>query len=359
MRRITAWALGALLLSLLTGPSAGAQTQPAAPAPLPSTAQQDFSRAQFVQVTLGSPNLEAGLRLVEGQPDGLTEPTAEGAGRRSLPSPSGPNRFFYFDVHDTYIRGGLNRVIMTITYFDRGLTPIFLEYDSMDVLQPTSKHQTVTHKRIPLVTRTDSSAWRTERIVIEDARFEGSQGGGADFRIGSNDELLLRNLAVFRVSHQEVKLPPKIFLDGTEVTFDVLPYIDPKTERTLVPMRRMLNALGVADEQIEWYQETRTVVARKGQNTIVLTVDSADAFVNGKLVKLDQPAVVKYERTLAPLRFVSESFGLTVGWDQKAWAIRLSTKPPDGGAQAPGTTPTAPPPPPPDPYRPKLPAEDA
>lgn len=45
--------------------------------------QQDYRDAQFVQITLGFPNQEAGLNLVDGQPDGLTQPLADGTGRRT------------------------------------------------------------------------------------------------------------------------------------------------------------------------------------------------------------------------------------------------------------------------------------
>lgn len=290
--------------------------------------QEDYRNAAFVQVTLGVPSTEAGLRLVGGQADGQTEPLGEGGGHRSVPGPAGADRLFYFDVHDSYVHGGLNKVIMTVTYLDSGLTPVYLEYDSFDTLRPDSKADAVTRKRIPLVTRSNSDAWRTERITLDDARFAGSQPGGADFRIGSGDELVIKNVSVLRVSHQNPQPSIRVNLDGKEVTFDVVPFIDPATNRTLVPMRAMFNALGIPDSNIYWDGTARRVEARKGQTSIALTIERDVAFVNGIPVKLDQPAVIKADRTLVPLRFVSEQFGLKVEWNQAQQVITLTSSPP-------------------------------
>lgn len=292
----------------------------------------DYKEAQFVQVALGAFNQEAGIRLVDGQPDGLTEPLTDGAGRRSLPNTSQPGaeRFFYLDVHDSYIYGGINRVTVMVTYLDKGLTPVFLEYDSYDPMRPGSNAEAVVRKRIPLVSRTNTEGWKTESVSLEDARFAGGQPGLADFRIGSADELVLRNVSLLRVAHEEPPPPIRVMLDGRAVTFDVVPWVDPITNRTLVPMRALFNALGVPNEQIKWDGAARKVEARRNQTLIALSIDSEWAQVNYLPVKLDQPAVIKADRTLVPLRFVAEQFGLSVEWNgaQRLIALTSPARPP-------------------------------
>lgn len=287
--------------------------------------QQDYRDAQYVQVTLGDMNQEVGLRLVDDQPDGLTEKLTANAGRKSVAGQSAGDRFFYVDVHDTYVHGGLNKVTMTVTYLDRGLTPFYLEYDSYDPVRPASTVEAVSRKQVTVATRANTDSWKIERITLEDARFGNNQPGGADFRFGSADELIIGNISVMLVSHQDPTPPIHVTVDGRAVAFDVVPYIDPATSRTLVPMRAMFNALGVGNNDIVWDGAARTVTAHRGQTTITLTIEHATAYVNYVPVLLDQPAVIRADRTLVPLRFVSEQFGLKVEWDSVNRLITLTT----------------------------------
>ncbi len=288
-------------------------------------AQKDYRDEFFVQVTLGEPNVEDGIRLVDGLPDGLTEPMTGDPGRKSLTNTVGTERYFYFDVHDTYVRGGINSVMITVAYRDRGLTPFYLEYDAYDPDRPDSKADGVTKKRVTVTNRANSEVWNTAYITLDDARFGNNQPGGGDFRLVSSDELIISNVSVRLLTHEEPKPPIRVVIDGKPITFDVVPYIDPRTGRTLVPMRAIFNALGVSDGDISWDGAARTVTARRGQTTIVLTIDSDVAHVNFVPVRLDQPAVIRADRTLVPIRFVSEQFGLKVEWNEASRQITLTS----------------------------------
>lgn len=117
-----------------------------------------------------------------------------------------------------------------------------------------------------------------------------------------------------------------ISLDGTvvDLTGDV-PGLALGT-RTMVPIRTVAEALGAT---VLWPQGSNQVILRKGADTIVLTLGSADAVVNGQAVPLPDgvPAcVVKHqgvERTMVPLRFVSEQLGAQVGWDQDTFTAEI------------------------------------
>ena len=98
--------------------------------------------------------------------------------------------------------------------------------------------------------------------------------------------------------------------------------------RTMVPIRTVAEALGAT---VLWPEGSNQVILRKGVDTIVLTLGSANAVVNGKVEPLPDgvPAcVVKcqgVERTMVPLRFVSEQLGAQVDWDQDTFtAIIIS-----------------------------------
>ncbi|WP_143382883.1 copper amine oxidase N-terminal domain-containing protein, partial [Flavonifractor sp. An92] len=108
--------------------------------------------------------------------------------------------------------------------------------------------------------------------------------------------------------------------------------------RTLVPVRLVSEAL---DAEVLWVAETRQVIVLKDSDTIVLTLGSSKATING--VTTDLPGgvpagAVKYnglESTMVPLRFVSEALGADVGWDNDTFTASITTQ-----AVTPTPTPT-------------------
>ncbi len=82
--------------------------------------------------------------------------------------------------------------------------------------------------------------------------------------------------------------------------------------RTLVPMRAIFEAL---DASVTWDQETLTATGEKDGTVIKITRDKEIAYVNGNEYKLDAPAMIKDGRFVVPVRFIAESFGVTVDWD--------------------------------------------
>ena len=85
--------------------------------------------------------------------------------------------------------------------------------------------------------------------------------------------------------------------------------------RFLVPMRGIFEDLGA---NVVWDGNTRTVTGKKGNTSIILTIDSNLARVNGENIKLDVPATIIKGRTFVPTRFVSEALGADVKWDEVA-----------------------------------------
>jgi hypothetical protein len=102
---------------------------------------------------------------------------------------------------------------------------------------------------------------------------------------------------------------PSLNVANQAVLMDTAPYIHTESERTLVPARFIAEALGAA---VDYVDATRTVIITKGEVKTELVLDSDVVVQNGKAVeslKLDQPAILKDERTFIPLRAVAELFG--------------------------------------------------
>lgn len=88
--------------------------------------------------------------------------------------------------------------------------------------------------------------------------------------------------------------------------------------RTLVPIRAIIDALGGS---VEWINETRSVVLIIENDKVELFIDKNEAYYNGALTMLDVPPMVINERTMLPIRFVAESFNLSVAWDNNTKTV--------------------------------------
>lgn len=102
----------------------------------------------------------------------------------------------------------------------------------------------------------------------------------------------------------------KAIADGKEFTLDQAPISDPKTNRSLIPLKFVSEIFG---QQVKWVQNDARIEIG---NNIKLWIGKEYAEANGKQVKLNQPPIVdsKSWRTLIPLKFVSEVLGYSVQW---------------------------------------------
>lgn len=91
----------------------------------------------------------------------------------------------------------------------------------------------------------------------------------------------------------------------------VVPYI--KNDRTLVPLRFVSETLGA---QVEWENGWNYCYVNKGDKKIKITFGSADIEVNGEVITCDAPVEVVEDRTMVPIRFISEELGYHVYWNQ-------------------------------------------
>ena len=109
-------------------------------------------------------------------------------------------------------------------------------------------------------------------------------------------------------------------LDGKTISFDVPPQII--NDRTMVPLRAVFEALGAS---VDWDSGTRTVVSEKDGIKISLTIDSSVMYVNGNAVTLDSPACVIDDRTLVPIRAISEAYNANVEWDNATRTVIITS----------------------------------
>lgn len=128
-------------------------------------------------------------------------------------------------------------------------------------------------------------------------------------------------LMIFVTSNVFAGRSPLIEYNGKIVKSDVAPYI--QNERTMVPIRFISETLGY---KVTWDNDKREVGVKGKDTEILLKVDSKNALVNGKEVKLDSPASIKKDRTFVPLRFVAENLKAEVKWDKENFKVIINDK---------------------------------
>ena len=108
-------------------------------------------------------------------------------------------------------------------------------------------------------------------------------------------------------------------INGEKVTVET-PYVV-GTGVTLVPIRVISEAFGA---EVDWDGETKTVTVSCGECKVIVTVGSKTALVNGEEKTLEEaPELTDGGFSMIPLRFISESLGATVGYDNATAQITV------------------------------------
>ena len=126
---------------------------------------------------------------------------------------------------------------------------------------------------------------------------------------------------------------PAVYVDDVKIEF-----ADQKAvivdSRTLVPARGVFEAMGAS---VNWDGDTRTVQidSKDGIKRVYLVIDDANMKVytfesifnaTENVVTLDVAPQILNDRTMIPLRAISEAMGSDVKWDADAYSVYISTK---------------------------------
>lgn len=131
--------------------------------------------------------------------------------------------------------------------------------------------------------------------------------------------MLLLGIMVFLMptiaaQHQDLK----VNINGQSKLFNPAPFIE--NGRTLVPMRAFFESLGA---KVNWEADTRTAIGERNGIRIEIPIGQLYGKVNQSIYDLDVPARIIDDHTFIPLRFVGESLGEKVIWDDTTRTIRI------------------------------------
>ncbi|ANE47913.1 hypothetical protein SY83_18270 [Paenibacillus swuensis] len=113
--------------------------------------------------------------------------------------------------------------------------------------------------------------------------------------------------------------PIKLYLDGTELQSNVPPKV--VNNSVLVPVRVVGEELG---SDVIWNKSANTVSIYNESLEIILNIGKKGATLNGQAVTLPTAPVADKGSLLLPLRFIGQSMGLDVYWDQPNRSVMLS-----------------------------------
>jgi BMFP domain-containing protein YqiC len=186
------------------------------------------------------------------------------------------------------------------------------------------------HGKVAEMVRAQLAGVRSQVAKALDALLAGQFSGlpmGADIKniiqesVDSVEACVLSDVeTMFRTSVPK-KFLISVMVNGKPVSYDVIPVV--KDGRTLVPLRAIAQSMGA---QVQWNDQSQTITLSRGDKTINLGIGDTTASVNNSRVSLDVPATIVNGRTLVPARFISESLGGQVSWDQSSKTASIVSK---------------------------------
>lgn len=116
-----------------------------------------------------------------------------------------------------------------------------------------------------------------------------------------------------------------VIIDNEKVEFDVKPMLI--NDRTMVPMRAIFEKLGAF---VQWDDETQTAFGTDGNILIAFQIDNtlmSKSRINGQneTITLDVPAQLINDRTLVPIRAISEAFECKVDWIDETQTVVITS----------------------------------
>lgn len=121
---------------------------------------------------------------------------------------------------------------------------------------------------------------------------------------------------------------PRVNVNGNKVLMQNSPFNE--NGNIYIPLRAVADNLGAT---VTWSAEDETATIKSGTATITQRIGSNKVHINSKEVELSAPALLKNGVTYVPVRFITESLGGTVSFDNKNNIIDLKIELPKDGGQ--------------------------
>lgn len=195
--------------------------------------------------------------------------------------------------------------------------------------------------RIPIIRRSNSAS----SIVISDFNFlvdqtvaEGAYdltiGGGAFSTVQAQpiwedafvwvEERVMEKPepapAITKMMVQFTINSPTYWVGEQVKSMDAAPYIS--KGRTMLPIKYVADAVGIAEEDVFWNHETKTVTLN-GKQKVVLQVGSLQMIVDGEEKQMIAAPEIVNGRTFIPVAEITRALGITTNWNSETKQVIL------------------------------------
>ncbi|CAH1217245.1 hypothetical protein PAECIP111893_04241 [Paenibacillus plantiphilus] len=114
----------------------------------------------------------------------------------------------------------------------------------------------------------------------------------------------------------------RILLDGVQLSLPDKVEVEIINSSVMVPIRVIVENLGF---DVNWDKQTRKVTITKEDTIVELAIGSKAAIVDGTEQLLIAAPVIHSDTSLVPLRFISETMGLKVVWDNQTKEVAIAS----------------------------------
>lgn len=90
--------------------------------------------------------------------------------------------------------------------------------------------------------------------------------------------------------------------------------------RLVVPARTVFSEIGA---KVNWNEARQRLVITKGNDEIIMYIGYINSYVNGVIKEMEAPAILFDGTVMVPVRFVAETFNVSVGWSEKSSTVYL------------------------------------
>ncbi|RJQ26018.1 MAG: copper amine oxidase N-terminal domain-containing protein [Peptococcaceae bacterium] len=156
-------------------------------------------------------------------------------------------------------------------------------------------------------------------LLGENGTNDGSAGGNVTGNVYVNPPPVpppakKKVVVIFQVGNKNY------YINGAFGLMDVAPYI--KHDRCYLPARFVAYSLGIKPADVTWSKDTKTATFTRNGTIVGATIGKDVIYVNNKPINIDVlTELVEPGRTMLPYRFIAESFGATVKWDDANKAV--------------------------------------
>ena len=168
----------------------------------------------------------------------------------------------------------------------------FLSSGSFKMSLTSNKIGNVTVQAIAKVTKANDDQTASAKEVVK--YYSGTQ----IFAVGNGS---VGDVVVMSIGSNE------IIINDAKAVIDAAPIIE--NNRTFVPFRALAEAFGAT---VAFDEATQAVTAELNGTTVVMTIGSATYTVNGVEKTADVAPFINGSRTMVPVRFAAEAFGIKV-----------------------------------------------